>query len=249
MLTTPNWQPANPINAIIFDCDGTLSTIEGIDQLAIKNNVGAEVAALTEQAMGKTGINPAIYRKRLALINPHLDEVLQIGKQYCEQLTPDVDQVIQVFLRLNKTVFIASAGLKPAVDMLGASLDIPEKNIFAVDIQFDAEGRYVDFDTHSPLTVALGKQEIAQKILQQYKTVAHIGDGMNDFVVRDVVTRFIGYGGTYYRANIEAGCEFYIKTPSLAGLLPLLLTRAESEKLTPTELALYNKGIASLTLT
>ena len=246
MLTIPNWQLANPIDAIIFDCDGTLSAIEGIDELASQNQVGAKVAALTAIAMGQTGINPEIYRERLQLVEPRQEQVLQLGKLYLDHLAPDAEAVIQIFLRLQKVLYIASAGLKPAVTLLGHALQIPEKNIFAVDIQFDTAGRYLNFDTHSPLTVATGKRQIVQQLMQQYANIAHIGDGLNDFVVRDLVTRFIGYGGFFYRANIEAGCDFYIKDHSLAGMLPLLLTRAESEALSPAERTLYDKGLTAL---
>jgi len=45
---------APPYGTIAFDCDSTLSTIEGIDELAALIGVGvdgAEIAALTERAM------------------------------------------------------------------------------------------------------------------------------------------------------------------------------------------------------
>lgn len=57
-MMQPKWQLAMNISAIIFDCDSTLSSIEGIDELAETKNVQQEVSRLTELAMNKTGINP-----------------------------------------------------------------------------------------------------------------------------------------------------------------------------------------------
>jgi phosphoserine phosphatase len=53
-MTVAEWQPTIPFDAVIFDCDGTLSAVEGIDELAEKNAVGREVKALTQIAMGQT---------------------------------------------------------------------------------------------------------------------------------------------------------------------------------------------------
>ncbi|TAK75879.1 MAG: phosphoserine phosphatase, partial [Gammaproteobacteria bacterium] len=61
----PIWQPQAPIPAIVFDCDGTLSMIEGIDELAKHNGVSEAVQALTAEAMEKTGLHPDLYRQRL----------------------------------------------------------------------------------------------------------------------------------------------------------------------------------------
>ena len=36
---------------VVFDCDSTLSTIEGVDELALRAGVGDEVARLTTAAM------------------------------------------------------------------------------------------------------------------------------------------------------------------------------------------------------
>ena len=43
------FQLADPVDAIVFDCDGTLSLIEGIAVLAHANGVGEHVRELTER--------------------------------------------------------------------------------------------------------------------------------------------------------------------------------------------------------
>ena len=58
------WQLKSPIDTVIFDCDSTLSRIEGIDELAQNANIKATVSALTDYAMTQAGMNPAIYAQR-----------------------------------------------------------------------------------------------------------------------------------------------------------------------------------------
>jgi phosphoserine phosphatase len=55
---------------IIFDCDSTLTTIEGIDWLAKRKGKEAEVQVLTAQAMDGRIEFEQVFAKRLALIRP-----------------------------------------------------------------------------------------------------------------------------------------------------------------------------------
>jgi phosphoserine phosphatase len=98
-------QLQQPMDAIIFDCDGTLSSIEGIDELARQNGVAAPVAALTAIAMGRTGINPDLYQERLSLVKPHSEQVLALGREYYQEITPDARAVVQIFQRLEKAIY------------------------------------------------------------------------------------------------------------------------------------------------
>src|SRR5438034_1098141 len=116
-MLTPTWQLQNPISEVLFDCDGTLSSIEGIDTLAAMNGVGKQVQSLTELAMGKTGINPVLYEERLDLVKPSLEQVIMVGKKYFENQAPHASEVIALLRKLNKSVYILSAGLQPAVDI------------------------------------------------------------------------------------------------------------------------------------
>lgn len=243
MTTDYRWQLENPHDAIVFDCDGTLSSIEGIDVLAEQNNVGEIVASMTATAMGESGINPAIYRERLNLVNPTRQQVLTLGDLYFQHLEPDCLAVIQLLQRCHKKIFIVSAGLKLAIDQLGSHLEISPEHIFAVELSFDSSGQYRDFDTSSPLINSNGKQEIIALLSNKVSSIAYIGDGMNDIAVRNLVNRFIGYGGAFYRENIAALCEFYMKSKSMLPLLPLLLTQNEAAKLNEDDMKLYNRGL------
>lgn len=242
-MTTPRWQLQSSINAVIFDCDGTLSSIEGIDQLASVNGVGEQVKQLTAKAMGETGINPELYKKRLELVHPTKDQVQNLGAQYFEHISPDAFEVIQIFKRLNKSIYLISAGLLPPVSFFGEMLKIPKENIFAVDISFDKHGNYADYDRESSLVRRDGKRDIVTQINLRHENAIYIGDGLNDLAVKDLVSRFIGYGGSYFRENIAEKCQFYINTPSMSPIVPLSLTLEEYENLNVEDKLLFQKGL------
>lgn len=245
-MSTTSWQLDNPVSAIVFDCDGTLSSIEGIDFLAKNNGVGEAVKTLTSEAMGKTGLNPDLYQQRLDLVFPRREQVYALGHQYYAHRVPDIIDVINLFKRLNKSVYLVSAGVNPAVKMFGEMLQIPVENVFAVDLRFDQQGNFLDFERSSPLVNNDGKRAIVQQLKSQHQNIVHIGDGLNDVVTLDLVTRFIGYGGVAYRQNIAELCKYYINTLSFAPLVPLTLTLDEINALLPEEQALYQKGVAMI---
>jgi phosphoserine phosphatase len=235
-----NIQPLDfPASAIIFDCDGTLSKIEGIDELAKANNVTHIVQKLTEKAMGKSGMTIELYNERLALVQPTYQQIVQLGNDYITHRVQDIDKVIQILKHLNKTIYIVSAGLHPSVNIFGNFFNIPSENIYAVDIHFDSLGKYVDFDRSSPLVHRNGKQIIVEQIKQKHTNTVYVGDGLNDLEVRDVVTRFIGYGGVFYRENIKSACEFYVDDSSMGAILPLIMTLDEVDLLTPQQKRVY----------
>lgn len=245
-MTTTNWQNDIPIDAFVFDCDGTLSMIEGIDELARSNGVGEMVESLTADAMSKLGISEEIYHARLSLVQPELEQAIAIGQQYYKRQVPHVSNVIQLLMRLNKTVYIVSGGLHQSVESFGELLQVPRNNIYAVNVQFDTNKKYIDFDRSSPLIRSHGKREIIMQLKKHHPRIVHIGDGLNDYVVYDLVTRFIGFGGVFYRENIAEGCEYYIKATSMAPLLPLTLTKDEYEALTLKERELYHHGLTAI---
>ncbi len=233
-----------PLDAIVFDCDGTLCAIEGIDVLADQNGVGAAVADLTAQAMGQSGVSPALYAARLNLVSPTAEQVHALAVSYQEALTPGVAEVIAIFQRMGKAVYIVSAGLFQAIVPLAEELSIASEHVFAVSAYFDAAGQYAGFDEGSCLVRAQGKIKAIEAIKATHPRILHVGDGLNDLDVKAHVTRFVGYGGCFYRPAIESVCTHYIKTPSLLPLLPLALTGAEREGLSTADRARYDQGRA-----
>lgn len=245
-MTSFPWQLKTPIDAILFDCDGTLSQIEGVNELAKENGVAEAVEALTHEAMGGTGLTKQLYQMRLNLIRPTKHQVDALGKHYFAHSIPDAHAMIQLLHRLKKSVYVISAGVNPAVTIFAEQLGIPRDHIHAVDMTFDHQGNYIDFDHTSPLVLNHGKRHIVTMLKNKYTHLLHIGDGLNDYATHDIVTRYIGYGGVYYREKIESLCQYYIYTLSLSSLLPLCLTLEESLLLQDDELVLYNQGLNAI---
>lgn len=245
-MKTKSWQLDKPINAVVFDCDSTLSTIEGIDVLAKKNGVGERIESMTAEAMSTIGVNPELYTQRLNLVSPKQSQLQELGHIYYANQVQHASHVIQILKRLQKEVYLVSAGLYPAVKSFGESMQIPSNNIYAVNIHFDAQGNYVDYEKNSPLIGPQGKCTIVEKLKALHKDLIHIGDGSNDVVVHDIVTRFIGFGGVAYREYVASRCKYYINTASIAPLLPLSLTQQEYECLLPDEKELYHMGVAAI---
>jgi phosphoserine phosphatase len=240
------WIPPKPFQYVFFDVDSTLSAIEGIDVLANWNHVGEEVAAITEQCMSKTGMNPKAYQYRLDKVKPTLQQINELSELYIQQLTPGAKEVIAILHQLGKTPFIISAGLKQALIPLAHHLSIPLAHTFAVDIYFDEMGNYHHFDNTSLLAKKQGKSSIIEQACPTRDTVLLIGDGLSDLEAEGVVSRFVGFGGHCLRENVQKASEFYIKTPHLYALLPLLLTANEVEKLNQQASNLYMKGLTAI---
>lgn len=216
-----------PFDIISIDCDATLSQVEGVDVLAQQNNVGDQVAELTHQAMRETGLSNGLYQKRLELIKPSRDQMCALGELYAQEITPDAQAVIDVLQSLGKRVYVLSAGLLPAVQMLTDSLGIPREHVFAVDCYFDEAGHYAGYDESSPLVRKGGKVEILNQVREPGERVVHIGDGMNDAETQGHVDCFIGFGGGGVHETIKSMSDVYITSNTFSAFLPYILTEEE----------------------
>src|SRR3990167_1853816 len=181
----------HPLDVIVFDCDGTLSQIEGIDYLASQNGVSKAVHVLTRAAMAETGLSTNLYEERLNLVRPTRVQIDMLAEHYIENMTPDADTVIAIFKKLGKSVYIFSAGVNPSVKLFGEKCGVPTENIFAVDLQFDAMGNYLDFDRRSLLIKQTGKQVLMDQIRKKHQRIGFVGDGMNDIAAMHCVDRFV----------------------------------------------------------
>ena len=77
-----------PTKLICFDCDSTLSAIEGVDELARAGGpqIYAQVEAMTNDAMnGKIAVE-AVFGRRLELIRPSRSNVEAVGRNYIETM-------------------------------------------------------------------------------------------------------------------------------------------------------------------
>lgn len=244
-MTIQNNLISQPVDAFVFDCDGTLSLLEGIEVLAEENGVGERVAELTEYAMSEAGITPSLYQERIGLVKPSRRQVIALAQKYFNQRVPDIVKLIEILQGLGKAVYIVSAGVNPAVILFAEMLGVTAENVFAVDLKFSQDGSYEGYNVDAYPAQAGGKQVIAQQLKQKHPRIIWIGDGMNDAVVKPEVTRFIGYGGAFYREKIAKLSDFYIKSKSIAPVLVLGLTANEAHALTGEALTLYQEVLGA----
>lgn len=222
---------APPFEDVVFDCDSTLSAIEGIDELARLAGCGEEVAELTRAAMAGESRLEQVYARRLALVRPTRAQVLQLGSAYVAHLVEDAREVVRTLHGRGKRVHLVSGGLRPAVAALAAALDVPARRVQAVDVSFDARGDYAGFDEASPLARGGGKRQVLAAIRASGGPTVFIGDGVTDLEAAGAVELFVGYGGVASRAAVRDGAERVIECRSLAPLLACLLSPAEKFEL------------------
>jgi phosphoserine phosphatase len=207
---------------ICFDCDSTLSAIEGIDELArvCGPEIFARVEAMTNDAMnGKIPVE-AVFARRLEIIRPTRANVEAVGRRYVETIEPTARATISALMLRGWTPVIVSGGFRQVIAPLAAVLGI--KRIEAVDLFFDAAGNYRGFDEKFPTTRSGGKPAAVTALkqeLQPAETVM-IGDGVSDLEARPVVDKFIGFGRYTARPKVKGEADVFIH--SLDELLRIL---------------------------
>ena len=222
-----------PYAAVYFDCDSTLSSIEGVDELLrwAPPTLRADIAALTEQAMNGTLPLAAVYEQRLSLLAPRRQQLDEVGALYIQRLVPDAHLVVQALQSLGKHVGIVSGGLLVPVQHVAASLGIAAANVHAVPLHFAADGSYRDFDRTSPLWRNGGKIDVVHALPAAHRPLAFVGDGITDAETQGHVARFVGFGGVVVRPKVRERADIFVATKSLAGVLPHVLTAAEQKVL------------------
>lgn len=245
---------------IFFDCDSTLSTIEGIDELARMKGKEQRVGLLTQKAMDGELDLESVYGKRLQAINPTRSQMEAIKELYAQTLVPDAAEVIQALHTLKKHVYIISGGLLDAVQGFGERLGVPKENIRAVELEYNAlsgewwryydqrvawQQKFMDYEK-SPLTISSGKPNIVRELAgETWGRRMMVGDGVSDLATRgNGVDLFVGFGGVVVRERVEREADIFLYANSLAPILPLAAGAYGLEVLrgTPHD-SLFKKGL------
>jgi phosphoserine phosphatase len=197
---------------ILFDCDSTLSAIEGIDELARLRGpeVFAQVEAQTTAAMeGKIPVEE-VFGRRLALIRPHRVEVDRVGRLYVEQVEPTAKATINACRVAGWTPMILSGGFRPVIAPLADYLGIAR--VEAVDIYFDPQGNFAGFDETFPTTRSGGKPECIARLRRDFSPsrLVMVGDGVSDLETKPAVDLFVGFGRYTTRARVRAEAHHFI---------------------------------------
>jgi phosphoserine phosphatase len=222
-----------PYKHIFFDCDSTLTTVEGIDILAETADKKWRIEILTNAAMNGHLDLGDVYGKRLKAIKPTRKQVQAIKQVYKRNLVEDAAAVIQTLQQWGHHVYIISGGLAEPVAEFGVWLGVPRERIRAVGLNYNAlcgqwwqsqnlgEERYLQFE-EGALTISDGKAEIVRELLgEQDGRSLLIGDGSSDLLASRAVDLFVGYGGVIERQNVLATAPAYLHSASLAPLLTL----------------------------
>lgn len=255
-MQTARW---TSYDLIFFDCDSTLSTIEGIDELAKLKGKEGRVGLLTDKAMNGDLDLADVYGKRLKAIRPTRGQLKAIEKRYIETEVEDAKDVIAALHFLGKKVFIISGGLVDAVRGFGRRLGVAPERIRAVELEYNAlsgewwryhepqaqhEQTYLEY-VEGPLTISSGKPDIINELTgEQHGRRFMIGDGSSDLATRDMVDLFVGYGGVVARDKVKDESDVFIASLSLAPVLPLATGTVGYAKVQNTRYkALFQKGI------
>ena len=247
---------------IFFDCDSTLSTIEGIDELARQKGKFEVVKQMTDAAMEGEVHLQSVYDRRLDLLCPTRAEIQALEQHYRRTLVPDTNEVMQALQLAGKELFIVSGGLLAAVRPFGEWLGIPRQNIRAVEVKYNRlSGQWWDYQQdrwgqrpdeeyldpeETPLIESHGKAEIVRELLGNRRSGRSmlVGDGMSDLAAGPAVDLVVGFGGVITRRGVVDRAEVFIKTNSLAPILPLALSKGEQLQLSDTNYQpVLNKGL------
>jgi phosphoserine phosphatase len=213
-------------DTVLLDCDSTLTTIEGVDELAAMNGCRDAVATLTAEAMDGTVPMDAVFARRLNAIRPTRDPLAAVGRLYADHLAEDAVAVVAALRALDRDVRVLSGGFADAMGPLAAALDLPVENVHAVALTFDADGRYQGFDSAQPLCRAGGKGTTATALGTDPATTLLAGDGASDLEAREAVGLFVGHGGVVQRERVRHAAGIYLHCASLAPLLVLAAGQA-----------------------
>jgi phosphoserine phosphatase len=227
---------------VVFDCDSTLSAIEGIEELAAGNR--AEIERLTEAAMRGEVPLEDVYARRLDLIKPTRAQVSALGRRYIETALPDAGAVMTALRSAGIAVRVISGGLLDAVLPLARSLGLRDAEVAAVPLRFDDAGHYVGFDA-SPLARSGGKRELLERWRAELPgPVMLVGDGATDLEAKPVVDLFVAFAGVIERPAVIAQADIVIRARSLAPILVLALRGVPPAGV--AERATFDRGSALL---
>lgn len=209
-------------DVVCFDFDSTVSKIEGIDELGRFVGLLDEMAVLTNAAMNGELALEEVYGKRLELIKPTKAQISQLADLYIAEKVDAVEEVFSTLLKQGKQVYIISGGIRQSILPLAKKLGLSADHVCAVDIFFNEDGSYKDFDQQSPLAKAGGKAIVCKQLRQGERSIAMIGDGITDLEAKQAGATVIGFGGVVQRPIVEEKADYFVTSASLTAVLQYL---------------------------
>jgi len=238
---------------VFFDCDSTLTTVEGIDILADSAGKRWRVEVLTQAAMDGDRDLEDIFAKRLRAVKPTHRQIRDIRRAYKQNIVEDARETVSVLLEFGHQVYIISGGLFEPVREFGIYLGIPAENIRAVGVTYNklsgqwwigGDEQMMTYD-ESALTISDGKAEIVQEFLAGKRGRSLlVGDGYSDLLAGRAVNLFAGFGGVVQRGRVRQEAPLFVTSPSIAPVLTIAAGPAAVATLeTPPYQALGQKSL------
>jgi phosphoserine phosphatase len=205
--------PARGFASVVIDVDSTLCGIEGIDWLAELrgSSVGAKVTALTDRAMRGEIALDAVYGERLRLVDPASYEMEALAGVYAAALAPGAARAVRRLRDAGRRVVLVSGGLREAILPVARKLGIPDGDVHAVSVRFDADGSYVGHDAQSPLATAAGKRNVVDALALPRRILA-VGDGATDLAMRPAVDAFAAFTGFVRRDAVVKDADLVVES-------------------------------------
>ncbi len=199
---------------IVFDCDSTLSAIEGIDELARVCGPDAfhEIEALTNAAMNGEVAIDEIFARRLEIIQPTLATCRIVGQLYIDHVEPSAARTLELLRNHGWIIVIVSGGFTQVIEPLAHHLGV--ERVEAVPLIFNEDGSYAGYDTSAPPTRNGGKPEIIQQLKNELQAeyVVMVGDGISDLEAKPVVDTFIGFGRYAAREKVRQASDHFVSS-------------------------------------
>ena len=148
-----------PDTAVFVDCDSTLSSIEGIDELALRAGLGDQVAALTERAMAGEIDLVSVFAQRLQMVQPDREALAWLAGRYAATEVAHAGSALRQMIADGCAVTVLSAGLQQAVEPFVDGL-APGLPVYAVPVRLDGQGGYAGYDENCPLIADSGKAQL-----------------------------------------------------------------------------------------
>lgn len=199
---------------LLLDCDSTLSSIEGIDELGRLRGPATfkAVEDMTNAAMNGGTPMEAIFAKRLDIIKPTAAELAAIGAQYIATVEPTALASLAKLRAAGWKIAIVSGGFTQAIRPLADFLGIDR--VEAVTLKFHTDGSYAGFDDSCPTCKTKGKNVVARRLRAEHQAthVVMVGDGASDLEVKGDADVVVGFGRYVQRPKVVAGADKFVRS-------------------------------------
>lgn len=195
-----------------FDCDSTLSSIEGIDELARVRGpeIFDQIVALTNAGMNGSVPLHEVFPRRMEILQPDRAICDAVAQRYIHTIVPGVRETLQTLRDDGWTIVIISGGFEPLILPLARELGITF--IEAVPLHHDDAGHYTGYGADYPTTRNGGKPQIIREWKQAMlpKFTMMVGDGISDWETHQEVDLFVGFGGVVSRDAVKQKAVHFI---------------------------------------